>query len=218
MSGFVGSSALGSVQNTSYTGDALITPYRAIGLVIPDVMIEEVNRDELEITQHPVERGSPITDHSYLRPVEVSLRVGWSNSGHYAGYVLDVYAALLDLQRQRQPFDVFTGTRLYNNMLFAGLIKTTNGQSGEFSLMVQALLREIIIVSTRSTQVPAPKKPSKTGTTTGASHQQPKAIAHTKSAAVDASCKAFSGVEKLPIGASSTTLIDQATPLLTGLS
>ena len=48
---------------------ALISsPVRSIGTVIPDVVIEEAHRDELIITQHPVEKGATITDHAFARP------------------------------------------------------------------------------------------------------------------------------------------------------
>lgn len=161
--GLLGSVALGTALTAAISGpqvltsigDVFIEPFRAIGLIIPDLVIEEVSRDELDITEHPVENGAPITDHSYKRPMEVSIRAGWSNSGQYAGYVQDVYNALLGLQASRQPFNVFTGKRFYTNMLIASLIQTTNETSGDFSLMVQALLKEIIIVNTQATQTPA---------------------------------------------------------------
>lgn len=44
------------------------------------VTIEEVSQDELEITEHPIEQGSPISDHAYKRPAEVIIRCAWSNS------------------------------------------------------------------------------------------------------------------------------------------
>lgn len=201
------------------TSGALITSAspRTIGTIIPDILIEEVNHDELEITQHPVERGSPITDHSYLRPVEVSLRVGWSNSGHSDSYVLDVYDALRSLQATRQPFDVFTGTRIYNNMLLASLVRTVNAQSGEFTLMVQALLREIIIVSTQATQAPAPAPETapKTSGTSGQTSKQPKAIKASTNTALNTQCKQFAQIDQLPVGGSSTASV---TPLLSDIS
>lgn len=42
--------------------------------------IEEHHLDELEVTDHPVEIGAPITDHAYKRPAELTLHLGWSNS------------------------------------------------------------------------------------------------------------------------------------------
>ncbi len=60
---------------------ALITgPGRSIGTLIPDVIVGEAHRDELIITQHPVEGGGIISDHAFLRPVEVEMQIGYSDS------------------------------------------------------------------------------------------------------------------------------------------
>ncbi len=42
----------------------------------PDVVVEEVHRDALAITQHPVEQGASITDHAYRLPAVVEVRMG----------------------------------------------------------------------------------------------------------------------------------------------
>lgn len=47
---------------------------------IAQVTIEEIHHDEMEITDHPVERGAAIGDHAYKRPAEVVIRCAWSNS------------------------------------------------------------------------------------------------------------------------------------------
>lgn len=184
MSGALASVGLGALatvallgpQAFSYIGDVLIVPYRAISTIIPDVMIEEIDRYELEITEHPVERGSPITDHSYMRPKEVSMRVGWSNSGNSPGYIDDVYLALRTLQLSRLPFTLYVGRGAYQNMLFASLVVTINEQSSDYSLMVQALFREAIIVDTMAVQVKASSQPSKTSEPDSPSARQPQAV------------------------------------------
>jgi hypothetical protein len=40
-----------------------------------DVTIEEQHSDELNITEHPVETGSPISDHAYMTPPEVTIKL-----------------------------------------------------------------------------------------------------------------------------------------------
>ena len=44
------------------------------------VPIIEEHRDELVITEHPVEQGAAITDHAYKLPAMLTLRLGWSTS------------------------------------------------------------------------------------------------------------------------------------------
>lgn len=121
---------------------------RMIGTIVPDVVIQEDHRDELVITDHPVETGATISDHAFKRPVEVEMHCAWSDStGGYEGYSIAVYEMLRALQQQREPFSVSTGKRQYSNMLINGLSVTTDGAS-EKILSCTVALREVIIVST----------------------------------------------------------------------
>lgn len=154
---------------------ALITTgQRQIGTLIPDVTVREVMRDELVITDHPVEKGASISDHAFIRPSEIEMQVGWSDStGGYVGYARDVYEALLSLQKAREPFEVTTGKRSYQNMLISSLTVQTDEHS-ENILAVSARIREVIIVSTQTTSAPnsAQANPAKTGSTAGVGQQQ----------------------------------------------
>lgn len=51
-----------------------------IGGIQVDTTIEEFYEDTVEFTEHPVERGAQITDHSFKRPMQLVLACGWSNS------------------------------------------------------------------------------------------------------------------------------------------
>lgn len=132
--------------------DALFRPSsRAIDIIIPDVVFEEIHRDELIITQHPVEKGAAITDHAFKRPAELEMRVGWSDStAGYMGYARQVYDRLRRLQDERRPFPVYTGKRRYQNMLMRGLALTTDDKS-EYAALVVVALQEVILTSTRTT-------------------------------------------------------------------
>jgi hypothetical protein len=136
----------------------IFSPVRLIGTMIPDVVVEEAHRDQLVITDHPVERGAAISDHAFKLPSEVEIRCGWSNSSAgVEGYVQAVYEEFLELQASRVPFAVFTGKRSYTNMLVRSLEVTTD-QHSEHALYVTAGLREIIIVDTQTTSVPSQDK------------------------------------------------------------
>src|ERR1700722_20299202 len=50
------------------------------GAIIAQATVEEMHSDETEITEHPVEQGSTISDHAFSRPSEVIVTCGWSNS------------------------------------------------------------------------------------------------------------------------------------------
>lgn len=163
----------------------LVKPKRGIGTIIPQVVIEEIHNDRLEITDHPIAQGAVISDHAYKRPAELVIRCGWSNSPSISGLVdglvgavtgtvdgvqalvtgnttqqvRDVYKALLALQEKREPFDVYTGKRVYSNMLIYGLTVTTDKQS-ENTLMVLANLRQLIMVSSQTINVNTTPKSS----------------------------------------------------------
>jgi hypothetical protein len=138
-------------------GDSL-SPYalissttRAIGTIIPDIVTEELNRDESVITDHPVDTGTAISDHVFDLPSQVEMRCGFSNStAQTEGYVQAVYQEFLALRATRQPFNVTTGKRQYSNMLIRSLAVQTDASS-EFALNITVGLREIIIASTQAT-------------------------------------------------------------------
>lgn len=131
-------------------GSILVSSGRSIGGIEPDITIEEVGRDTTFITNHPVERGATISDHAFMMPVEVEMRCGWSDSsGGWQGYSQAVYEGLQDLQQAREPFEVVTGKRVYDNMLISALEVTTS-QETAFALMARIALREVIIVDTQT--------------------------------------------------------------------
>ena len=126
----------------------IATRPRAIGTLIPDVTIEETHVDQIRITDHPVETGASVSDHAFKMPETVEMRVGWSNStGGYTGYVQTVYDELVRLQNMREPMTVYTGSRVYRDMLIETISKTTD-QKSEFALMCSVSLRRIILTST----------------------------------------------------------------------
>lgn len=141
---------------TSTSQNVVVRPQRSIGGLIFDVTIEESHTDELEISDHPVEQGAQITDHSFKKPSGLTIKAGQSNSsGEQAGDLrtVEAYNALLKLQSDREPFDVITGKRAYKNMLVKSLSVTTDRVT-ENVLMFTAELREILIANVRVVSVP----------------------------------------------------------------
>lgn len=154
-----------STLNSS--GKATIIPRRAIGPFSATVTVEEVASDDLEITQHPVQQGATITDHAYLKPATVSIKIMFNAAD---APLAETYAKLLKLQASREPFDVVTGKRAYKNMLLKSLGQTNDAQT-ENVLSISAELQEIFIVQVETTTVPPRKQqanPGKTGATENA--------------------------------------------------
>ncbi|MCX5495365.1 hypothetical protein OSH11_11655 [Kaistia dalseonensis] len=156
----------------------MIKPRRIIGTVIPDVVVEEVARDNLFVTQHPVEQGASISDHAFSMPVELEMQCGWSNStAGYVGYIDLVYQEMLSLQAMREPFTVYTPYRAYPNMLISALERTTDERSPG-ALLLRVGMREVIIVSTEVASIGNAKSsqaiPQKTTTSVSAGTKQVK--------------------------------------------
>lgn len=139
-------------------------PYHALGTLIPHIVTEENHRDDMVITQHPVEVGAPITDHAFMQPYSVQMHAFWSDStAGVPGYVQSVYEALLAQQATRQPFEVITGKRAYSGMLMKSLAVKTDAETWSV-LDVLADCQQIIIVSSQGGG-PAPTAPTDGGST-----------------------------------------------------
>ena len=141
--------------------EGLISPVlflpRSIGGFVADVTVEEDHVDELSITEFPVEQGAAITDHAFKVPARCRILCGYSNSSLSSGgdpnYVRSVYDQFLQLQASREPFVIFTGKRIYQNMLIQRL-HTKSDKDNEYVLMLDVECREIQLVQTQTTTVP----------------------------------------------------------------
>lgn len=139
---------MSGILDTALAVTVLIRPRRIIGFLIPDVTLDEVARDNLVITQHPVEQGVQLSDHAYATPIELEMSLGWSNgtTGLFGRTAL-IYQELLLLQKALEPFTVYTPGRAYRNMLIRTLEKHTNAQIAD-SLMVRVVLQQVITATT----------------------------------------------------------------------
>lgn len=119
------------------------------------VTVEEDPSDTAVITRHPVDSGAVMSDHIYFMPPECRVRLGWSNADPAstgASYVRNIYAQLLALKNARQLFTVYTGKRVYNNMFIAELRGPVTDAKFEFSMIVDLLLQQVLLVNLSSTQ------------------------------------------------------------------
>lgn len=48
--------------------------------IVAQAVVEEDHDDEVDITEHPVEQGTVIADHAFVRPANLMITCGWSNS------------------------------------------------------------------------------------------------------------------------------------------
>jgi hypothetical protein len=118
-----------------------------IGTILPDCTLEESYDDRVQITSHPVERGANISDHAFLLPKTVEMRIGWSDSsGKNDMWAQNKYEEILRLQAKLEPIDVTSGKRLYKNMMITG-ISVTNDQTTKSTVMAVVRMSEVRFAS-----------------------------------------------------------------------
>lgn len=201
------------------------------GIQVFDAQITEVEdaRDILVITEHPVEQGATISDHAYKRPEEVTVRMWFipQQSDSDPDYVRTVYNQLVALQNSRKPFDLYTGKRVYANMLVSTLVVETS-QETEYALKAEVAFHHVILVKTQTAAAPkdqaAPDRTSGT-TNTGTNQLQtaPNANQQSITATLDSQENAFADFQQIPqpLGTAGSTDLDiqevpvaQSTPQL----
>ena len=175
--------ALVGQQDFLLSGDllALSNPPQFIN----QVTVEESHHDEMEIVDHPIEQGAPITDHAFKKPSELTLTIGWTggqlfadgtvnkNTGQqeYLNALSAIYAQLLAGQTSRTLYTVVTGKRIYGQMLIKSLARQSDKEH-ENILMISMHMRQILLAFAQPVSVAGPQSAQRFPTTTNPDQQQ----------------------------------------------
>lgn len=141
--------------------DSLIYCKTNIGGYFFDGYLNLSVSSNLEITTHPVESGSDITDHAYLKPREITMTIlmsdahesmvagqfegGWSRS-------VSAWNVLEKIQQDRIAVSVLTRVGLYENMLIQNLVADdTDLQIA--GLKAQVTLVELPVARVRTVEI-----------------------------------------------------------------
>ena len=146
------------------------------------IAVLEEHRDELEITSHPVSTAASISDHAYKMPANLTMQIGWSTStslssaapsilalgaqvvtpldvaGLFSGggsdiFIRHLYTRFLTLQSRRTLLTIYTGKRIYTNMLLQSVTEKTTEQT-EHALILTLNIREILMARAKVVNVP----------------------------------------------------------------
>lgn len=142
-----------------------------LGDLVADVWVSERHRREMEVTQNPVEFGSPVTDHAFVKAQSLSVSFGVSNTPLVNNdaftdidRVDEARTKLYELQNSKTFLNVKTiNGGEYNNMLLTGIGWTTD-DTNPHAVIFDLDLEEVIIVTTEQTEyqaLPAEKKTEK---------------------------------------------------------
>ncbi len=142
-------------------GAVTVVQARSLAGFVADAFIEEQHSDRAQVTDHPVESGSTISDNMVDLPAELELVYAWGMAGRAntqsnPNFLREIYAAFLTLKTQKQLVTIYTGKRTYTNMVIQGISSTTDKET-ENSLVLRISCRQIIIVSTQTFTLPTAK-------------------------------------------------------------
>lgn len=162
-----------------------------LGDLVADVWVSERHRREMEVTQNPVEFGSPVSDHAFVKAQSLSVSFGVSNTPLVDNdaftdidRVDEARTKLYELQNSKTFLNVKTiNGGEYNNMLLTGIGWTTD-ENNPHAVIFDLDLEEVIIVTTEQTEYQAlpaePKTKKKTKPTSKRGTRPKKQLPKTK--------------------------------------
>lgn len=159
MSTLTGLVKAGAVGAAGQLVDVFLQTRRSISYIVPQVGIRDEHRDEVALTDNPIDSGAPVTDHAFSRPAELRMTIGWSDSASFfdvsgsSNNASDAYSALLELMSQRSAIGVVTPKRSYEDMVIIGLETVTDRETNS-TLVIEVTMRQAIRVDVATTTLP----------------------------------------------------------------
>lgn len=123
-----------------------------------DAWLRLGHNTSLTITQHPVEAGAPISDHSYVNPKRWTFDLGVSNvnqAPNFAGSSnrnINAYNTLVDLQAKRELLALTCKYGSYEDVLIESIDVSDDWQTKE-ALMATVNLVQLIIADSKFFEV-----------------------------------------------------------------
>lgn len=134
-----------------------------------DAVFRVEHSQEVRSTEHPVQSGASLVDHSFKLPSRVILDIGMSDTmdayeqGMFTGAdskSVSAYQTLIGIQELRIPVTLSTRLDLYENMIIEA-IRATDDVKTRYGLRAYVYLRQILVAKV-STSVQS-ARPAQTG-------------------------------------------------------
>ena len=129
-----------------------------------DAVVRTEHFRSLRITEHPVQTGANLSDHSFQMPAHLSLEIGMSDAmdsyqpGQYqsglASKSVNAYQAFLGLQLARLPVTITTRLDTYENMIIEQ-ISAPDDVKTRYGLKAVITLKQIITAVVSNTKISA---------------------------------------------------------------
>lgn len=132
---------------------AAIPPLQwSIGGMTFDAWLRLNHNTGLTITQHPVETGAAITDHSFVNPRRFSFNIGQSDVGTAQTNISTVpainkYQELVALQETREPVQLVSKYGIFTNVLIES-VDVADDYTTKNVLKATVNLQEVLIANT----------------------------------------------------------------------
>ena len=126
-----------------------------------DAIIRAEHSRTLRVTEHPVQDGANISDHSFQMPARLALEIGMSDAmdsyqaGQWQGPFaksVNAYWKLLELQNDRLPLTVSTRLGTYVNMILEQ-INAPDDYKTKYGLKALVTFKQIITAQVPTTKV-----------------------------------------------------------------
>jgi len=128
-----------------------------------DAVIKLEHSESQRITQHPVQLGANITDHSYALPAKLTMEIGMSDvmEGYLSGQwgvnnsetpvrSIEAYQRLVDWKDRGVPLKITTKLKIYFNMVVA-FVTAPDDKTTKYGLKCMITFQQIFVAAVQST-------------------------------------------------------------------
>tara|TARA_R100000541_G_scaffold18623_3_gene28468 strand:- start:730 stop:1296 length:567 start_codon:yes stop_codon:yes gene_type:complete len=140
------------IFNNNLLNELFGREFNKISVLPLDVTISEAHSLNQRMTSRPVEGGGTFTDNIIIDPTTLTMSCIVTSS-IFGDSWEDKLNTIEQIRRAREPFDVVTSLRTYENMGFSGPITINRTVSNNTVLAFDVSLKEVIIVSSITEQV-----------------------------------------------------------------
>ena len=142
------------IFNNNLLNELFGREFNKISVLPLDVTISETHSLNQRMTSRPVEGGGTFTDNAIIDPTTLTMSCIVTSS-LFGDSWEDKLNTLEQIRTAREPFDVVTSLRTYESMFFSGPITINRTVSNNTILAFDVSLKQMIIISSVTEQVPA---------------------------------------------------------------
>jgi len=130
-----------------------------------DAYFQVTHTSSATVTEHPVETGASISDHSFINPAVLEMQIGMTdvatsiidgqfNSPGTSSRSVAAFLILDELMRQRVPLQVVTRLKVYQNMLITS-ISAPDDHLTLYGLKATVTFKEIFVAVVKTVKISA---------------------------------------------------------------